>query len=250
MATKPLFRCYIDESGDEGFRFDRGSSPWFFLSGIIVNTIDDADVRGVIDEAVKKIWIDRNQTPPQLLHWRNLGHNKKIVVAKLLAQKPFCQIAVGICKPKIQRQTTLRCSDHLYRYMARFLLERVSWYVDEAGGWVELVFSNRNKFDKDTLETYVVQIMRTPGAQIRPVFDPAQILVRNPAQLRMLQVADCCTSAVANAFNPDHYENVHPYYLETIRCNLYRRGGKLFSYGLKLFPNRMPVEDYPFLSDL
>ena len=38
--------AFIDESGDEGFKFDRGSSNWFVLSGYIIkksfcqNTID------------------------------------------------------------------------------------------------------------------------------------------------------------------------------------------------------------------
>jgi len=250
MSSQSLFLCYVDESGDEGLDFTRGASPWFFVSGVIVHTDDEVKVRAVVDEAIRTIWVSRHQTPPSLLHWRDLDHNKKIVVAQLLAAQPFCQVSVGIWKRGISQTSRLTQSDFLYRYAVRFLLERVTWYVDDQGGRVKLAFSNRSRLDPTRLRDYVIRIMGTPGAQVRPVFDPNDILVRNASQLKMLQVADACTSAVANAFNPDHYGNTRPYYLEKIRHRLYCRAGHLLNYGLKLLPRGYSADEYPFLSTL
>jgi|GEM_PF-5324607 len=36
MAQPVVFNCYIDESGDEGYQFPLRSSPWFFLTSVIV----------------------------------------------------------------------------------------------------------------------------------------------------------------------------------------------------------------------
>ena len=250
MLSQPQFRCYVDESGDEGFQFGRGSSPWFFVSGVVVRQDDDAHVRGIVDEAIQTIWLDRHQKPPTLLHWRDLDHNKKIVVAKILATRPFCQVAVGVWKPGIRSSSHLTQADFLYRYAVRFLLERVTWYVADRKGRVQMTFSSRSRFNAELLRGYVARIMHEPATQVKRVLDLDEILVRDASQVKMLQVADACTSAVANAFNPDHYGNIHPYYLELIKNRLYCRGGNLSSYGLKLFPAGFPVKDYPFLSGL
>jgi hypothetical protein len=40
------FRVYIDESGDEGFKFDqpgKGSSRWFVLSAVVTREENDRD---------------------------------------------------------------------------------------------------------------------------------------------------------------------------------------------------------------
>lgn len=240
-----LYRCYIDESGDEGFKFDRGSLPWFFLGAVIVRDSDDEVVRGVIDELRERIWTHRGQQPPAALHWKEIDHNKKIVVAKALAEEPFVCIAAGIWKTKLEAAHCLRRSDWLYRYTARFLLERVSWYVHEHGGQAEIVFSNRNRFQIELLQAYIAEILQTNEHQIKPVFSAQEIRVRNANQLKMLQVADCCASAIGAAFNPDYYGNYQPYYLQILQDRLYRRNGNLLSYGLKMFPERTFLAEYP-----
>ena len=82
MPEKKLYRCYIDESGDEGFKFAKNSSPWFLLGGVIVEDSEDQQVRGSIDRILKLAWEDVGQIPPQLLHWKTLDHERKIVAAK------------------------------------------------------------------------------------------------------------------------------------------------------------------------
>ncbi len=252
MSLTPEFNCYVDESGDEGYQFGKGSSAWFFVSAVIVNAEDDREVRGTVDELRQEIWVSRGKTPPAVLHWYKLKHKHKIVVARKLGQQPYCQIAVGIWKKRLDRTAKIAASpDYLYRHAVRFLLERVTWYVSERKGELgKIVFSSRSRLRKDRLQEYLQLVLDTPGAQVKPVFDVEQVSVSTPAQMRMLQIADACAGAVGNAFNPDDFANTHPYYLSLVKGNLYRRNGKLISYGLKLFPKRYPIADYEFLAGL
>ena len=240
-----LYRCYIDEAGDEGFRFDRHSSPWFFLAGVLVKEEYDKQVRGTVDSILEKLWMDKGQKPPAVLHWRSLSHSKKLFVADRLKEQPFCQISVGIWKTQLDRTAFICQPDNLFRYASRLLLERISWYVDDKGGRVLIIFSNRNRFDLGLLRSYVTLILKSDKGQIKPVFNPDEICVRNADQLRMLQVADARASAVGNAFNPDDLGYTHPYYLLKIAGRFYSRNGKLFSYGLKLFPDAAFLRHYP-----
>ena len=46
----PTFVVYIDESGDEGFSFGRGSSEWFVLSGVITRKAHDLETVKLVDK--------------------------------------------------------------------------------------------------------------------------------------------------------------------------------------------------------
>ncbi len=39
----PTFVVYIDESGDEGFLFEKGSSEWFIISAAITRKVSDLE---------------------------------------------------------------------------------------------------------------------------------------------------------------------------------------------------------------
>ncbi len=254
MPERRLYRCYIDEAGDEGFKFEKGSTPWFFVGGTIVEDEHDAQVREVVDEIRKTLWTDKGQAPPAVLHWRKLSHSKKLYVVDQLRDRPFCQIAVGVWKPKLDRASFICNSDNLFRYVCRLLLERVSWYVDDHMGRVLITFSNRTRFKLELLQSYITIILDSDTGQIRRVFDPHQIKVRNPAQVKMLQLADSCISSVGNAFNPDALGYTHDYYLLGLKERFYRHNGRLLTYGLKLFPDkpfrREYQEQYPFVDKL
>jgi len=248
--STPTFHCYIDESGDEGFQFNSGSSPWFFLAGIIVKVEDEPAVRHTVDEIVHRLWTSHAQKPPRVLHWKTLRYEQKMVVCQLVKDKPFCLIAVGMNKRHIWRSTAIADAHYLYQYATRLLLERVTWHVAAHGGWAALTFSNRARFRQELLCAYLRQVLTDRRASMKPVFDPDKISVAFPADVKMLQIADACASAVGAAFNPDFYGNTHQCYLEGIKGRLYRGGGRLLNYGLKLFPEAQLLQEYPFLATL
>lgn len=254
MSRHITHRCYIDESGDEGFKFGHGSTEWFFLTGIIVRDEDDHKLRAFRAALLKELWTDRNQCTPGKLHWKKLDHNRKLAIATRLRDQPVCCINVGIWKPKLDRACYINRADLLFNYAARLLLERMSWHIASHRGWAHITFSNRTRFRLDLLQAYVTQILSTSRNEIRAVFDPQDIDVRTMDQVDLLQIADACAGAAQDAFDPDPYGNTHPYYLLAMADRLYRRNGKVFGYGLKLFPDKAFFAEckqrFPFVESL
>lgn len=228
------FRAYIDESGDEGFlwRSDgQGASPWFFLSAVVVPTAAESAAISVVHDIRLRLGLDQHHT----LHWVDRRrHNDRKVIVQEIAKAPILIISVGVDKQRLAQTVKLREPPGLYLYATRYLLERVSWLVGDAGGRVDCIFENRSNLSYTALEKYITALASDRGCEIRPVID--SISPRNKAQSKILQIADAAAGAAFAAFRPDKYGNVEPSYLLTLGPLLYRRGGNLFSYGLKLFP--------------
>jgi len=235
------FECYIDESGDEGT--SEASKPLFILAAAVVRKSDEANVRDVIDIVKQRGWIVQGQTPPSDLQFKKLRHKHRVLYADALAKKDFCYITVGILKTHLEENAHSHDPRPLFRYACRLLLERMSWHVYESNGIVRKTFSDRKTFDRQSLQEYISRVMELPGNQIRPVFRPNEIRVRDCGDLLMLRVADACASSAGNALNTDDVGYCEPRYFLSISHRLYRRDGRLEGYILKLFPGRhcMPI---------
>jgi hypothetical protein len=69
----------------------------------------------------------------------------------------------------------------------------------------------------------------------------------------MLQFADACASSLAEAFEKDSLGYYDERFVMTLQKKLYRRKGKLLSYGLKIFPNefiKKYLDDYPWIKQI
>jgi len=53
MMPSPTFVVYVDESGDEGFSFGRGSSEWFVLSAVIIKKANELETVKLVDRIRK-----------------------------------------------------------------------------------------------------------------------------------------------------------------------------------------------------
>ena len=70
------FRVYIDESGDEGFKFlpnEQGSSRWFVLSAVVIRKERDLH----LVQLAKDVRPLLNKEPKHALHFRNLRHEQR-----------------------------------------------------------------------------------------------------------------------------------------------------------------------------
>lgn len=241
------FICYIDESGDEGI--GTGGSDWFVLTGFVVDATDDLQVARLVNRIKKELKIP----PKKILHWRDLRHLEKKFVAEELSKEPLVISYVAMCKDRLDRTSMLTTSQGLYLYSVRFLVERITWYVSNCQGRVDLVFSNRSSLDYDRLGRYVRYLQKEPSTQVRDVID--DIFAIAPGARKNLQLADCASGALFNALEPDRWGSCEPSYLETLKPRLYRYGGKALGYGLKIFSYRPPdvqyyLSKYPWLRNL
>lgn len=244
------FNCYVDESGDEGFNFGKGSSPWFIISGIVVRKDLDRSLGNSVHEFVNNFYVSRKNNPPKDLHWMNISYYPRLSYVQHISKKDYRQVVVAIWKEGLNRARFINQPANLYRYGFKMLVERMSRYVQSQNGFMKITVSESKSVNMNKLTGYIAQELEKDDG-IRAVFDPHSIKVSTMNKTIMLRVADACTSAFGNAFNPDGKGICHSEYAAHLIPSLYRsKRGELLRYGLKIFPDNGNLANlYPFIND-
>lgn len=240
------FVAYIDESGDEGFRFlenEGGSSRWLVLSAAVFRKEHDLD--GVALLRAVRSQIGKPEKKP--LHFRDLKHEHRVPYVRAIGNARTRLVTVAIYKPGIPNHEHYQRDSHrLYRYATRLLVERISWLCkdyrrDKDGdGQVELIFSNRSAMSYEQLRDYLLLLRDGPPAQRCrihwPSIDPASARAVNHDQLAGLQIADAVASGTYFALNLNRYGEAEPRYFELLQPRLYRHRGSSLGWGMKFWP--------------
>jgi hypothetical protein len=246
------FIAYIDEAGDEGLTKLRDASSrqsrWLMLGGIVVSSENDKHLPLWRDEALALN--PKNQRRD--LHFRDLKHDMKVAITRYLAEKKL-----GICCIASNKATLLDKGKyeklfgekgHLYNYLTRFLLERITGSIaNEAkrtgeAARLRVVFSRRANTNYQAMREYLEKMrdgkeVRTPLRSIDwSVFDPADIRVENHTKWAGLQIADAATSAVFSALEPNFYGNHEPRYALALARRFIPRNRGILDCGFTLVP--------------
>lgn len=247
------FVAYIDESGDEGFTFrpdGSGSSRWLVLSALVMRKENDRLVVDIAKQARELL----RKPPKHPLHFRELKHEQRVALARLIGQMPSRTVSVLIHKPSIPDPETFQQEAYsLYRYASRLLLERVSWLCRDrrkkelGNGQVELIYSNRSAMSYDDLRAYLQQLKETSERKdIRvdwDVIDPMHVRAVNHDQLAGLQLADAVATSAYYAVTPNIYGDIEDRYLRLLAPTIYRHEQRLDGYGLKFWCNNREMID-------
>lgn len=238
------FVAYIDESGCEGFTFlpdEHGSSRWFVLSAVIVRKENDNLVVQLAREARALLRKD----PKKALHFRELKHEHRVPLARLIGNASLRTVSVLIHKPSIAEPEVFQNQRYsLYRYATRLLAERISWLCRDhrrtgmGNGRVELIFSNRSAMSYDELREYLESLNGNQAADARidwNVIDPKLIRAVNHDQLAGLQLADAVASGIFFAINKTQYGETEDRYLRLLAPTIYRNQQRVEGYGLKIW---------------
>lgn len=248
----PTFVAYIDESGDEGFKFGQGSSNWFVLSAVILRREEElAEVKLV--DAVRSL-INQNRQPEHRipdkkpLHFRDLSHEQRKLLAQHIAAAKVKTISVMVYKPLLTSPEIFQQSFALYHHAVHLLIERVSWYCrtarrksDKGDGSVLLTFSNRSTMDYDDLKAKIADL-ETQGAALD--YHAAPRIIRSDqidtysAGRRMgLQLADAVASGYFFAVEKSPHGFTEDAYVRLFQPCVYRYRRTCWGYGVKLFPD-------------
>lgn len=256
------FVAYVDEAGDEGFGklrnpATKGQSRWLGVGAVLVSESNDRFMPSWRDEIVA-LFPKKSQRD---LHFRHLNHSQRVAACNVLREKPL-----GICVIASNKETILDSQEievfkrkqHLYNYLVRFLLERLTAACAEkarkdGNGPASLfvTFSRRNGTDYQVMKDYF-EFMRDGRELYKPVrsinwtvFDPANIRVENHAVRAGLQIADVATSATLAALEPNEYGNVEPRYAVAMRHRYLRSRNHILNCGLTLIPGigKSPLND-------
>lgn len=247
-GSKPSFIAYIDESGDEGFKFNEdgsGSSRWFVLSAAVVRQTNDLQMVSCLKET-REVLGKQPKTP---LHFVDLRHEQRIPYVRRVGAIPMRTVTVAIFKPLIQEPEKFQNNKYLlYRYATRLLLERVSWLCrehrrdGEGDGFVEIIFSNRSNMSYEEIREYLRLLCRQHDddpqrVQIDPsVIDPDRIRTIEHSKMAGLQVADAVASGLHFGVKVNRYGETETGYLPHLKGSLFRHKGEHLGYGIKLWP--------------
>lgn len=248
MAGKGVgFRVYVDESGDEGFKFapdgsHNWSSHWFVISAVIVRTENEMEQVGVIDEIRQRLGKGRSFS----VHCREMKHEQRALCAQLIGQKRFRTVSVAVYKPEIDDPERFRDRYRLYFYATRYLLERVSWLCRDTrkqpADKAEIVFSNRAGMSYSELRDYFARLMRNSanGDDVRidwSVIDCNLIRSETHQKLMGLQVADVVASSTFYALHHNRLGLTETSYLRRIKGIVYKHQKQVSGYGFKAWPS-------------
>ncbi|WP_372570777.1 DUF3800 domain-containing protein [Ruegeria jejuensis] len=250
---------YIDEAGDEGFGKLRnsssgGQSSWLLLGGIVVSKENDR----LLPQWRNEIMDQFPQKRRRDLHFHKLKHEQKVLASRTLANKPFGACVIASYKPTLlqlddQKLSVFKQKGHLYNYLVRFLLERVSTACAQKSQKtgtackVNVTFSKRGGTDYEVMRDYLF-LMRDGREVVRPVrsidwsvLNPEDVKVEDHANRAGLQIADVATSAVYSALEPNLYGDTEPRYANFLRPRFLKQNKRILNCGVTLVPRRCSI---------
>ena len=257
------FSAYVDEAGDEGFGKLRspgttGQSRWLGVGAVVVTAENDRFIPSWRDEILALFPSKRNQRD---LHFRHLNHSQRVAACNVLRDKPL-----GVCIIASNKETILdspekqifKQKQHLYNYLVRWLLERLTAACREKAlrqekkpARLSVTFSRRSGTDYQMMREYF-EFMRDGREILKPVrsidwnvFDPTNIRVENHAVRAGLQIADVVTSATCAALEPNEFGNIEPRYALSLKARYLKERKQILNCGLTLIPpiDRSPLSD-------
>lgn len=242
------FTAYIDEAGDEGFKFlpnESGSSRWFVISAAVFRRENNlAPV-----EILKRTRLLLNKEAKTALHFRNLRHEQRLGYLSEIAKEPFRTVSVLTYKPDIHEPERYQHGKFLlYKYVSRLLLERISWLcrdakaTDAGDGTIDLVFSDRANMSYESLKSYLELLEQQSAMNDRIKIEwskirPANVRAVSHEKMAGLQVADAVASGTYYAAQMSQYGVAEPHYLHILRRHIYAHNRTKLGYGLKFWPD-------------
>jgi hypothetical protein len=239
---KSSFIAYIDESGCDGFRHDKGSTHWLVLAAAVFRAENELSGVRVVDAVRHEL----NKDPKKDLHFDHLTHDQRVVYASRVASTSLRGIAVAIHKPSLTDKGTFQVKGRLYNYAVRYLVERISWLCttarnrDDVGdGKVDLVFSHRRTTSYEDIRDYL-DTMRQRGTDIEwSAIDPVRVRAVPHRQLKGLWIADCIAGCIYKGLEINRHGFTEPRYAEILRPIMWSRNRAYSGTGIKLYPKEV-----------
>ena len=237
---KPCFVVYIDESGDEGFKFSKGSSEWFVISAAVTRAESDHKTLGLIDSFKSKAKIPAKNH----VHYTGLKQPRRLLLAQTIATGRLRVVSVLAHKPSLLN-TGLVEHPRLYFYLVRWLLERVSWLCRDApksdasaGCAARIVFSARCGTPYGDLVDYLVRLRTREQTSIHwPAIDVEAISVQPHRANKGLQIVDGVAGSLLSALELNDGRNECSCARALKPVTYAYRGVSYRRYGLKLLPD-------------
>jgi hypothetical protein len=244
VMSEPLYIAFVDESGCDGDKFERGSSEFLILSAVVGIGVMQPDIDMRLD-ALRNMsgkpddWqIPKFEKAPAPVRW---------AMCQLFADLPFYSAHVVIHKPSIRDNALRTDKNRLYRYASKLLVERISWICDAMhtpgapGELCEIIFSQDLSRCYSSFKDYIARLSAARdriNTSIKWKHISADHIRDVPfRKLSGLLLADYHASALGLALEKKKFgqydDRLARILNEAIRKS---RTHGVFSYGYKLWP--------------
>lgn len=231
--------AFIDEAGDAGNKYGKGSSEFLVMGCVVVAAADLNHAIKVFEETKAERGHNR-----QIRKFSECGDKEKFVLTKLLAQKKVRIIQVALHKPSMEGSFVRSNPRQEYNYLVKWTVERVSWLARDAarGGpplynQCQLHFSEQRVYPYSELCDYLNKIQkgqeRYNCSAVWDYINEDAIYSRHKNETP-IHLADTVASAFHHALEPKQHGMTDERFQANLLPALYRRSGKV--QGLKLYP--------------
>ncbi len=221
---------YIDEAGDLGI--NRGTK-WFVLSAVIVNKEDESSIRTNMEQIKTKLNIKE-------IHLRDIqDFYRRAYIVRELSNEKFVYMNVLVDTDQFDR-SKIPTPLIAYNYGCKYLLERVSQFLECSGKVADIVLSARGtKRDGELIEYINAKLLPYPGNAINEqVFD--KVSAKTASTWDLLQLADVCATTMFLTYEVNKsYGYCVPCFSMALKDHLYKKNDKVDNYGIKFFSSAM-----------
>lgn len=226
------YTVYIDEAGDLGI--GKGTR-WFVLSAVVVRKNQEPQIRAKIDQI-------RSRLNVKEIHFRKIQEfYKRALIVRELNDQDFVYMNVLVDTNKFDTKK-IPNSIIAYNYVCKYLLQRVSWLLEEKESVGDIILSARGTArDRELIQYIKEKLLPYPQNSINSsVFD--KISAKTAATWDMLQLADVCATTMFLTYEVNGYGFSTPCFSNAMVDHLYRRNNKIDSYGIKFFTPDMRAD--------
>lgn len=223
------YTVYIDEAGDLGIL--RGTR-WFVLTAVIVAKGKEPSIRN-------HLCTIKTQLNLHTIHMREIkDFSRRAFIVREVNQEEFTYMNVLVDTSKFD-VTKIPSPIIAYNYVCKYLLQRVSWFLESTGHVADIVLSARGTTRDGELIQYIQdKLLPYPNNAINnSVFK--NISAKAASSWDLLQLADICATTMFWNYEVNGLGFSVPCFSLALKDHLYRKNNSVKSYGIKFFTQDM-----------
>lgn len=241
--------AYIDESGDDGFKFDKGCTKWFAVSALVTNYAEIQRMNNTLVTFKNKY---KSQTTTySRLSFKNLSHNSRRDVLAMLSNHKYLSVHSVFYKPEIEPNDRICTYPSMYFVGVKNCIERLSWLAKKHNKKrVHILISSRATIKNDELSKYLFSYSVLAQKNLTYHEKIGQVSLNTEDNCPRLLFGDYCASAMRFCLEKTGEANMP----ESIYAEIFLKG-KLFTSchqqykgvwnnGLKCTPNDQRYMEY------
>ena len=220
---------YIDEAGDLGI--NRGTR-WFVLTGVIVDKTKEPQLR-------KQLGIIKTRLNLNSIHMRTINDfSRRAFIVREINDEDFTYINILVDTNKLDK-TKIPSPIITYNYVCKYLLQRVSEFMESTGRTGDVVLSARGTSrDGELIEYIQEKLLPYPDNAINgSIFN--KISAKAASSWDLLQLADICATTMFWSYEVNGFGFSVPCFSLAMRKHLYENNKIIKNYGIKFFTKEM-----------